>query len=303
MHESDLLRHIESAAADLTGFAGAFGRVLVGPGDDCAVVRAASGEVLLGTVDQLVDGRHFSPGTPIDLIARKAVARSVSDIAAMGGSPAWGLATGLLPSGFEHGRALVDALHAWARRWNCPLIGGDIASGPGPMCLTVTIIGRMDLGVAPLLRSAARAGDLLYVTGPIGASFASNWHLNFEPRVEIGRAAAASGFVHAAIDLSDGLGRDAGRMARASGVRLEIEAGALPLRDVTQSWQQAVSDGEDYELLLAVDPKGEAYAASAGLLGPIGRVRALTAGEQAGAAMIDANGGAHSIDELGWDHA
>jgi thiamine-monophosphate kinase len=301
MHESDLLRHIESVSADLAGFAGAFGRVLVGPGDDCAVVQTTGGEVLLATVDQLVEGRHFTPDTPIDLIARKAVARSVSDIAAMGGSPAWGLATGLLPDGFAHGRALIDALHAWARHWGCPLIGGDLATGTGPMCLTVTIIGRMEPGTPPMLRSGARARDLLYLTGPIGASFTSNWHLHFEPRIEIGRVAAASGHVHAAIDVSDGLGRDAGRMARASSVRLEIDASAIPLRDASRPWKSAASDGEDYELLLSLAPEHQSFAATLGLLGPIGRVSGALTPADIGAFELD-NGSAHAVDGLGWDH-
>ncbi len=301
MHESDLLRHIESAAADLTGLAGAFGEILVGPGDDCAVVRTPGGEVLLATVDQLVEGRHFSPGTPINRIARKAVARSVSDIAAMGGSPAWGLATGLMPLGFADGRALVDALHAWARHWDCPLIGGDIATGPGPLSLTVTIVGRMDRGAAPLLRSGAKAGDLLYVTGPIGASFESGWHLNFEPRVAVGREAAGCSRVRAAIDISDGLGRDAARIGRASRVRLEIDAAAIPLRVAGQAWRTAVSAGEDYELLLTIEPGTDGFESKQNVLGPIGRVRACSLGEEGGASVIDADG-SHDVAELGWDH-
>ena len=101
MRESDLLQHIARRSADLHGLSGAFGEIVTGPGDDCAVVRTAAGDLLLITVDQVVEGRHFAPDMPLDLIARKAVARSVSDIAAMGGVPAWGLATGLLPSGYS----------------------------------------------------------------------------------------------------------------------------------------------------------------------------------------------------------
>jgi thiamine monophosphate kinase len=98
MRESELLDHIAARSIGLT--AGPGWAVEVGPGDDCAVLRDSSGGLVLLTVDQLVEGRHFTAGTDLDLIARKAVARSVSDIAAMGGTPAWGLATGLLPKGY-----------------------------------------------------------------------------------------------------------------------------------------------------------------------------------------------------------
>ncbi len=332
MRESDLLRHIADRSGDLFGLSGAFGQVVVGPGDDCAVVRTASGNVLLLTVDQLVEGRHFEPGTSIDLIARKAVARSVSDIAAMGGRPSWGLATGLLPDGFAHADELFDAMAKWARHWGCPLIGGDIAFGTKepapegratrmPLSLTVTVCGWMEHGAAPLLRSGAQVGDELWLTGQVGGSFESGWHLRFEPRIEAGVAAAASGKVHAAIDLSDGLGRDAARVGDASGVRLEIFASTLPISHRCADWVHAVREGEDYELLLATGPTSLAhseghtgrtpgalapvpppFAAEPGLLGPIGRVRACRAGETPGATIIDAHGREHEAGEMGWDH-
>jgi thiamine-monophosphate kinase len=178
MKESDLLAHIARRSADL---AARFGQVVVGPGDDCAVVRTPSGDELLLTVDHLVEGRHFEPGTPIDLIARKAVARSVSDIAAMGGTPSWGLATGCLPRGYQHGDALFEAMHKWACHWGCPLVGGDIAASEGPMVLTVTVGGVMGtrwveewidapleakdltrVETKPVLRSGARPGDTVF---------------------------------------------------------------------------------------------------------------------------------------------
>lgn len=303
MSESDLLRHIRDRSADLSA---AFGDVVVGPGDDCAVVRSRAGDELLITVDQLVEGRHFEPGTEIDLIARKAVARSVSDIAAMGGRPCWGLATGLLPPDYRHGDALFDAMARWARHWGCPFIGGDIATGPGPLSLTVTVAGRMDPGARPILRSGARDGDELWLTGPIGASLESGWHLRFEPRIEAGLAAARAG-VHAAIDLSDGLGRDAARMGEMSGLRLDIEAVKLPLNHRCAGWRDAVSDGEDYELLLAIAPgaAGDSEAPlrlDPPLLGPIGRARRCREGEAPGATVIDAYGLAHDVGDMGWDH-
>lgn len=318
MRESDLLRHIANRSGDLSGLSGAFGQVVVGPGDDCAVVRTPSGDVLLLTVDQVVEGRHFERGTEIDLVARKAVARSVSDIAAMGGRPSWGLATGLLPDGYPHANALFDAMARWARHWGCPLIGGDVAFGAKepapegratqmPLSLTVTVCGRMEQSAAPLLRSGAQVGDELWLTGQVGGSFESGWHMRFEPRIEAGVAAAASGRVHAAIDLSDGLGRDAARVGVASGVRLEIFASKLPISHRCRDWVQAVSEGEDHELLLAVRPRHAGvdeppFAAEPALLGPIGRVRACRDAETPGATIIDAHGREREAGEMGWDH-
>ena len=316
MNESDLLAHIFTLSGGINTGAG---DVIVGPGDDCAVVRTPSGDTLLLTVDQLVEGRHFETGTPIDLIARKAVARSISDIAAMGGEPCWGLATGLLPDGYQHGRELSEALHKWGAHWNCPIVGGDIAFGPGPLSMTITVVGRIgphqcdptsSVGTrpgAPILRSGARAGDELWLTGQVGASFDSGWHLQFEPRLAAGQAAARSGRVHAMLDLSDGLGRDAARIGTASNMRLMIEAAKLPISHRARDWAQAVSEGEDYELLMAIHPRhpeltDPPLALDPPLHGPIGIVRACEPGEKPGATIIDPYGKPHDAESLGWDH-
>ncbi|QKK09960.1 MAG: thiamine-monophosphate kinase [Planctomycetota bacterium] len=337
MNESDLLAHIFTLSGGINAGAG---DVLVGPGDDCAVVRTPSGDTLLLTVDQLVEGRHFETGTPIDLIARKAVARSISDIAAMGGEPSWGLATGLLPDGYQHGRELSEALHKWGNHWHCPIVGGDIAFGPGPLSITTTVVGRMgrrrqrapgaSRGTrrrhharrdnrrharpprsrgALCLRSsaAARAGDELWLTGQVGGSFDSGWHLRFEPRLAAGHAAARSGRVHAMIDLSDGLGRDASRIGVASNMRLMIDAAKLPVSHRARDWAQAAGEGEDYELLMAIHPRhpeitDPPLTLDPPLHGPIGIVRACEPGEKPGATIIDPYGKPHDAESLGWDH-
>lgn len=313
MSEADLLAHIRDRSRDLTGLVGSFGEILVGPGDDCAVLREPGGGLLVIGVDQLIEGRHYEPGTALDLVARKSVARAVSDLAAMGARPAWGLATGILPAGYAHGDELFDAMARWAKHFGCPLIGGDIAFGPkdSPLSLTVTAAGRMDDGVGPVLRSGARAHDEIWITGQVGGSFDSGWHLRFEPRVEAGLAAAGSGRAHAMIDLSDGLGRDASRVGAASGVRLEIDAARLPISHRCGSWREAVSEGEDYELLICCTPRhpeidGPPFRYGPengpGLLGPIGRVRACRDGEAPGATIIDPHGLEHDAEHLGWDH-
>ncbi len=309
MNESRLLEHIARRSMDLHGQ----GPVIVGPGDDCAVLHGSSGSLLI-TVDHLIEGRHYEPGTDIDLIARKAVARSVSDIAAMAGTPTWALATGALSADITQQRAdeLFERMSHWASHWGCPLVGGDIALMPGvagrsgPTVLTVTVAGHTHPTRGPVLRSAARAGDEVYVTGAIGRSFASGRHLRFEPRVAQAAwlADRLGDALGAMIDLSDGLGRDAGRIARSSGVRVEIDAPRLPLTDIAQSPLAAAGDGEDYELLLTV-------RAGAGLPGAIEvpghapvaltRIGRVVAGE--GCVIIAADGNASDATNLGWDHA
>ena len=322
MRESDLLQLIYAmSAAPHAGGPRPSGEpgdkashsVVIGPGDDCAVVRTPSGDVMLLTVDQLIAGRHFlADETPVDLIARKAVARSISDIAAMGGTPAWGLATAALPPGFTHAPELAEALHRWGRHWNCPIVGGDLATharADHPLTITTTVIGVMEPGVSPVLRSGARAGDLIWITGPVGGSFASGRHLTFEPRVEIGRTLARLG-AHAMIDLSDGLGRDAARVGEASGVRLVIEAARVPVHAGADGaripWRDAVREGEDYELLVcapeAIARTSERAGDGLRPLGPIGRVCALTGGERPGATIVDEDGVAHDAGAMGWDH-
>lgn len=301
MNESDLHDHIYERSRSLALGAGT---LLVGPGDDCAVTQTPSGDVQLLTVDQLVEGRHFESGIEIDLIARKAVARSVSDIAAMGGQPVWSMGTGVLPKGYPNADELFNAMHNWANHWKSPLIGGDIASHASadhPLTLTVTVAGTMPKGTPPVLRSGAQPGDLLYVTGQIGGSFESGWHLRFEPRLEVGAWAAATN-AHAMMDLSDGLGRDAHRIAIASGVRIELDATTLPISHRCANWQQGVSEGEDYELLIALPPDHPMDECPTPLLGPIGRVMECKGDNAPGAIIIDPYGKPHDASSMGWDH-
>jgi thiamine-monophosphate kinase len=301
VNESLLHDHIEQRSRSLTLCAG---RLVVGPGDDCAVIETPSGDTQLLTVDQLVEGRHFEPETDIDLIARKAVARSVSDIAAKGGQPVWAMGTGVFPKGYAHADALFDAMHKWAKHWDCPLIGGDIASHSDqdhPLTLSVSVGGMMVGDVSPVLRSGAQPGDLLYVTGQIGGSFESGWHLRFEPRLEVGEWASKNK-AHAMMDLSDGLGRDANRIAVASGVRIELNAAKLPISHRCGTWQQAVSEGEDYELLIALNPNQTIDDCPMQMLGPIGQVHACEQDQLPGAVIVDAYGESHDASSMGWDH-
>lgn len=287
MNESELLAHIYRRSEN-----GAPG-VRVGPGDDCAVIELSDTAVLL-TVDQLIQGRHYAPGTTLADIAHKALSRSVSDIAAMGGRPRFALATAALPAGFGGADELFDLMHAKAGQLACPLVGGDIAATDGPATFTTTLVGEPHASRGPVLRSGARAGDGVYVTGKIGGAYASGGHLSFTPRVKEATALcdALGDDLHAMIDLSDGLGRDAGRVAKASGVRIEIDGALVPLHDDVTDVLRAAGDGEDYELLFTA-----AAEPPAGLATRIGRVVSGS-----GAAML-VDGASVDISQLGWDHS
>lgn len=296
--ESALLTHIFRRSA---GMEAQFPWVLAGPGDDCAALRAADlGSVVLAKVDQLVEGRHYDPrATSVDLIARKAVARAVSDVAAMGGTPRAALAAAALRDGFDQEDELFDAMHAWAEHWECPLVGGDIARVAGPTVISVTV-----LAAAPphgvVGRRGARPGDGVYVTGRIGGSYASGRHLTFTPRLLEGRwlCDTLADRLTAMMDVSDGLGRDAARIAAASGVRIEIDAAAIPRHADAPDPLRAAADGEDHELLFtAADSPGTAC--------PITGVSLTRVGEVvAGAGCVIRAPGGRWLDasSMGWEH-
>ncbi|NNM27185.1 MAG: thiamine-phosphate kinase [Phycisphaerales bacterium] len=309
MREFDLLQHVYAASSDLPP------AVELGPGDDMAVVRLG-GRRLLAAVDQVVAGRHVDPGvTPIALVGRKAITRCLSDVAAMAGTPVAALVAVTLPPGFgaDRARALFDAMRATAEQFGAPLIGGDIAmhaDADDPLVCSVTVLA--EPGPAGVVRrGGAQVGDTLFVTGDLGGSQRSDGeepprHLRFEPRLAAGLALAQTlgDRLHAMIDLSDGLGRDAGHLAAASGLRIEIDADRLPLHRGC-SWQNALEDGEDYELAFAA--AGEVPAAIAGVsVTAIGRF--VAAGE--GGAGADAeNAVVVRVDDawvpaatMGWEH-
>jgi thiamine-monophosphate kinase len=298
MRESELHRRIYANSRDMRA---GFPYVLIGPGDDCAVVKPGAASLLL-TVDQVVEGRHFTPGTPVDLIARKVVARSISDIAAMGGTPRWALATGLLPNDFAAAPELTDALHRWSEHWSTPMVGGDIASALAgtPLVLTVTVGGDPHPGRGPVLRSGAKAGDVVYVTGALGGSLLSGRHLSFEPRLREATwlCDTLGEHLHAMIDISDGLGRDAGRIAEASGVRIDLDSAQLPLHPGLTDSEAAIREGEDYELCFTLD-SAEILPARTPQGTPLTRIGRVSAG--AGCFTV-IDGRSLEISDLGWDH-
>lgn len=275
--EEALLRAIAERSASLPA---RFPEVLVGPGDDCAVVRGGGDRPILLKIDQIVRGVHFTRETPPGLIARKAVARAVSDVAAMAGEPVCCVVGVVLPAGVDaaYAEALARGVHEAGVALGCPVVGGDTGvSLVDELVLSVSAVGRAHAARGPVLRSGARVGDDVYVTGTIGGSFTplptardpfpgGGKHLGFSPRISAAKA-LADGLgedLHAMMDVSDGLGIDADRMARASGVGIEIEGVRVPLSAGCVDVARACGDGEDYELLFCVS--GGARARVPGML-------------------------------------
>lgn len=267
MREFELLKQIYRANDQLGQ------QITIPPGDDMGGIMIEGVEVL-AAVDQLVAGRHFDLArTPIELIGRKAVTRNLSDIAAMAARPVASLAAGVLPPNFGASRAdeLFEAMRQTAAAYGCPLIGGDLAfhsDAEHPLTLTVTVLAQaIDAAHPPVRRSGAQPGDRLYVTGVLGGTFDENGlghHLTFEPRVELAieLARQLGSRLHAMIDISDGLGRDAGHLAEQSNVRIVLDADRILCREAI-NWRRAMSDGEDYELCFAAE--GAVPASVAGI--------------------------------------
>lgn len=235
--------------------------VLVGPGDDCAVVRVdGSADDWLFATDPVIERRHFLPETPARLVGRKAIARAVSDIAAMGGTPLWILVNLVAPAAtpLARIRGLYAGLIAAAKKWDLAILGGDTAEGD-TLELHITGVGRLPRGCA-VLRSGARTGDLVYVTGTLGGAYlpGCRHHLTFEPRLEAGRFLAEKKFATAMMDLSDGLAADLPRLLDASKRGVRLDAAAIPLsraaRQTSHPLHHALCDGEDFELLFTVAP-------------------------------------------------
>jgi thiamine-monophosphate kinase len=301
--------------------------VAVGIGDDCAVLSLPDGARLLATTDLLLEDTHFRRryAEPAD-IGWKALARNLSDIAAMGGTPRFALVALGCPAETEVEE--IDAFYSGIRLAADPhgvvIVGGDSSSFPGRWIVNVTLLG--ELAGAPCLRSGARPGDRLAVTGTLGKSAAglalldamigglspdkldkavveqvSRAHLRPVARVAEGKWLGASPAVHAMIDLSDGLATDLRHITGASGVGARVSLDRLPISEDVRSvaaalgrdpTELAVTSGEDYELLLAVDPNA-IQGLAAGLQAATGTV--LTAiGE-----VVETPAGVQFINALG----
>lgn len=272
----------EEALVDrLTAMVPRHPNVPVGPGDDCAVVKTDCSDTFeLLKTDCVIEGVHFLPGTDPELVGRKAMNRVLSDIAAMGGNPGQALVT--IATDSERDVAEVEGwfggIVAAGEKFACSIAGGETARFPstGAM-LSISMSGHVRKENL-VLRSGASLGDLIVVTGKLGGSFESGRHLSFTPRLEeihwlIERAKPSS-----MMDLSDGLGSDLPRLVKASGLGYEIDFDQIPCHEGV-SVENAISDGEDYELLLTMPedrfaPVEESWRQTWSEVGltPIGRV-------------------------------
>ena len=286
--------------------------VRLGIGDDTAVLRPPSqAEEILLTTDQIIENTHFIPGKhPEGALGYKTLARGLSDIAAMGGSPTCFLLSLCLPE-WTRGHWLkqyISGMFRLSTGKKIPCVGGDVARGER-FSANVTVVGKVARGKA-LRRDGARPGDLLFVSGDLGGSAlglsrllsrengrgqAVRRHLFPEPRLALGRFLGGLRAT-AAIDLSDGLSMDLTRLAASSGVGAEIDAQAVPVF-AGASLQQALHGGEEYELLFTVRPAARVPKSVGGVrLSCIGRIQA---GKRV---LLRTARGTQRLQPLGFEH-
>jgi len=228
--------------------------VIAGPGDDCAVVAAPDNDrLLLLKTDCVVERVHFQPNDKPSSVGWKAMARTLSDFAAVAGLPQFALVTLVVSADREMRwvKEIYRGLHRAADRFAVAIVGGETSRTDGPAMVSVAVAGTVeeDRWVS---RAGGKVGDALFVTGKLGGSIGGK-HLNFTPRIAEARWLSSNFSIHAMMDLSDGLGADLPRLAAASGVGFAIEEKALP-RARGCSVDAAINDGEDYELLFAIAP-------------------------------------------------
>jgi thiamine-monophosphate kinase len=240
------------AESDIIRLAAARG---VETGDDCHVWTPGGATCL--SVDAIAEGRHFLPDADPRLVGRKAAAAAVSDLAAMGARPV-GAAVALSCPARWDAAAVMQGLADELARLGCPLCGGD-TTGADSLVVSVTVWGEAAVPGGRLLRrSGGQAADLLVVTGALGGSLRSGRHFTPEPRLAEGQWLAQHGFVHALMDLSDGLAADAPKLAAASACGCLLLPEQVPVHDdvpqLSDTVTAAMCDGEDYELLAAIEP-------------------------------------------------
>lgn len=330
-------RFVERLKALLTPGAG----LVVGPGDDAAVIEIEAGQ-LVATTDLLVEGVDFLAGEDPERLGRRAAAVNLSDLAAMGARPEFFLLSVGFPArlGADYPLAVARGALSRASPLGAALAGGDLSDAPQTV-VSIAFWGRAE--TATLLRSGAQPGDHVWVSGwpgraaaglklaQLNVTFASMGsaptpHLigldprreaellaayhDPEPRVALGRALAREGLAHAAIDVSDGLGVDAARLARASGIRIVLERRKLPLSPALAAWADVESvdpidlvlaGGDDYELLFAAPPGAETRLAAGRheWETPVHRIGLCEEG--AGAILRD-KAGDRDIASRGFDH-
>jgi len=289
--------------------------VIAGAGDDCAVLDLGMPDRwFLFKTDAVVEGVHFTPDVAPEKIGHKALARCLSDIAAMAGTPTAALVTIGLPRDFDPKaiEAMYAGMNELARQHQVAIVGGETTANPGGILLSVAMLGTVPRGKA-VLRSGAEAGDAVFVTGELGGSLEGR-HLEFSPRLEEARWLAQHFALHAMIDISDGLAGDMRHILAASHVGAELLSSTIPIsREARRAAKAgssakpallaALTDGEDFELLFTVAsrdavPLLDAWKQQFPKLGLscIGKIKegaGITIRDQTGVRPLAANGYVH----------
>jgi len=225
--------------------------VIQGIGDDAAVVAGPSDKYLLLTTDMLLEGVHFTEKSPARAIGHKAIATSISDIAAMGGKPKYLVISLGMPASasWQFVSGIYQGMAKTAKEFNVSIIGGDTVNS-GKMIINVSMVGIVNKKEV-IYRSGARVGDHIFVTGPLGRSLLSKWHLCFVPRVAQAQYLVKKYKPTAMIDISDGLAADLGHIMAESKVGAILEENLIPLRRYA-ILKEALYEGEDFELLFTL---------------------------------------------------
>lgn len=287
--------------------------VRLGLGDDAAVVRLPQSAECVITVDMLMDGVDFNLAE-VDprRVGRKALAVNLSDLAAMASPPLAGVVALSLPrrDGMELAVSLYEGLLPLAEKYDLPIVGGDTNSWNGPLVVSITLLGKVTSRGA-LCRGGARPGDRILVTGAFGGSILGR-HLDFEPRLSESLALADRYELRAGMDVSDGLSLDLSRMAAESGCGIVLDLDRIPTSDDARRLaakradgvtplQHALSDGEDFELILAASPSEAERMASEKPIGiPLTIIGEVI--EAPGLWRRDAGGGRSPLEPQGYQH-
>lgn len=273
--------------------------VIRGSGDDCAVISFNKDKYLLLTCDMIVEGVDFYPGERPYLIGRKALGISISDIAACAGTPKYALVSMGLPSGIsvEYVERIVKGMLDLARKFKINIVGGDISKA-AKIVIDVSLLGFVKKRNL-VLRSGAKAGDIIFVTGSLGGSIRGK-HLRFLPRIKEAKKLAENFKINSMIDISDGLAADLGHVLEMSKVGAVIFESMIPISKDARTLNEALYSGEDFELLFTASKKEAqrliksriAYAK------PIGEIVA----KKRGLILVDRNNLKKNLRPKGYKH-